>query len=240
MRPKRLNLVVPHRYEHTDAVLRILIGLNIIPLIGWRLLPEFMQKHFLCSNSNVRQGRWWTLLLACFSHSDPSHICNNMLALWEVGKSLHPLIGTMPLLGLYGISGIASNWAHLIVSRRRDSDFYNSSCLGASGSISAITSMGAVLRPVALVTIGQVQVPMVIYACVFFLWESYNSVKTRSRTDDNIAHPVHAAGAAIGLLYGYVWRLQAGQSLKAADVLDLFRQYSGAVSDLLEQFMRTD
>jgi len=236
MRPKRLNLVVPHRYEHTDAVLRILIGLNIIPLIGWRLLPEFMQKHFLCSNSNVRQGRWWTLLLACFSHSDPSHICNNMLALWEVGKSLHPLIGTMPLLGLYGISGIASNWAHLIVSRRTDSDFYNSSCLGASGSISAITSMGAVLRPVDVVTIGEVQVPLVIYAGVFFLWESYNSVKTRARTDDNIAHPVHAAGAAIGLLYGYLWRLRARQSLKAADVLDLFRQYSGAVLDLLVQF----
>ena len=57
----------------------------------WRLDPHFMQRHFLVSLQQVREGRIHTILTSCFSHKDGLHLLANMVTLYFMwNKYLFP------------------------------------------------------------------------------------------------------------------------------------------------------
>ncbi len=58
------------------------MGANVVAWINWQLDPAFMAKHFMTSLNHIREGRWYTIVTACFSHRDPLHLFGNMLTLY--------------------------------------------------------------------------------------------------------------------------------------------------------------
>ena len=71
----------PSRFD-CETALRLLVGANVVAWINWQLDPAFMANHFMTSLNHIREGRWYTIVTACFSHRDPLHLFGNMLTLY--------------------------------------------------------------------------------------------------------------------------------------------------------------
>jgi membrane associated rhomboid family serine protease len=41
-----------------------------------------MARNFMTSLQHIREGRWWTIVTACFSHRDGFHLFGNMVTLY--------------------------------------------------------------------------------------------------------------------------------------------------------------
>lgn len=59
----------------------------------WRYDPYFASKHFVVSLDAIRDGRWWTPLLASFSHQDIGHFASNMISLYFFGSDIGRIFG---------------------------------------------------------------------------------------------------------------------------------------------------
>ncbi|MGL6224974.1 MAG: rhomboid family intramembrane serine protease [Steroidobacteraceae bacterium] len=57
------------------------------------------------------QGEWWRLLSAAFLHWNLLHIALNMWALWNAGRLVERLYGSVPYAGIYLASGVIGNLA---------------------------------------------------------------------------------------------------------------------------------
>ncbi|KAJ1412254.1 hypothetical protein B484DRAFT_455410 [Ochromonadaceae sp. CCMP2298] len=68
--------------------IQIFFGLNVGAWILWQLVPRFMKKHALANTWNNRQGRWWSMFFASFSHRNLYHIAANMSVLLQYGPLL--------------------------------------------------------------------------------------------------------------------------------------------------------
>lgn len=76
-----------------------LIGLNIAIYLLWQyamtsyqrfrdpIWLQFLYNNFVLNEGNIMNGRIWTLLTACFSHSTGSHILVNCLGLYFVAPA---------------------------------------------------------------------------------------------------------------------------------------------------------
>lgn len=60
------------------------------------------------------QGEWWRLLSAAFLHWNLLHIALNMWALWNAGRLVERLYGSVPYAGIYLASGVIGNLASTV------------------------------------------------------------------------------------------------------------------------------
>ena len=58
------------------------MGANVVAYINWQLNPAFLTKHCMTSLNHVREGRWYSIVTATFSHSKFWHLPYNMLLLY--------------------------------------------------------------------------------------------------------------------------------------------------------------
>ncbi|HMY18393.1 MAG TPA: rhomboid family intramembrane serine protease [Polyangium sp.] len=56
----------------------------------------------------VRAGDWWRLFASTFLHWSVAHILMNMLALYNLGLLLEPILGSRRFFILYGLSGLGA------------------------------------------------------------------------------------------------------------------------------------
>ena len=83
----------------------------------------------------VFMGEWYRLVTSMFLHGSLTHVAFNMLALWQLGSVLEPMLGRSRYLLLYFLSGLSGSFASLLFN-----DQYVTS-IGASGAIFGL--MGA-------------------------------------------------------------------------------------------------
>lgn len=112
-----------------------LIGLNVAIFAGWQYASSSYQRfgdpsaflamgrHFTASLVNLKEGRVWSLITSCFSHSTTSHILMNMLSLYFCAPVVIGVVGNVsPSRSLDGFdSDGCSGGVHGAVSLRRDS-----------------------------------------------------------------------------------------------------------------------
>jgi len=55
---------------------------------------EWLRKHAYLSQANFDAGRWWVLVLHQFTHSDVSHLSNNLATIVMFGRGVHKRLGT--------------------------------------------------------------------------------------------------------------------------------------------------
>jgi rhomboid protease GluP len=73
-------------------------------------------------------GQWWRIVSGAFLHGGFMHIAMNMLALAQLGALMENLIGSFPMLWIYGVSLIGSGLSIVAFSG-------NQVTVGASGAI---------------------------------------------------------------------------------------------------------
>ncbi len=136
----------------------------------------------------------YRFITAIFLHGSVTHMVYNLFALILFGLLLEKFIGSRKFLIIFFVSGIIANLIAV--------NFYNSS-LGASGAIFGIIGALTIIKP--KIPIFAFGLPMPLFLAAIFwalgdLWGVFNPSGT-----GNIAH---LAGLAIGLIAGFLFRIQ--------------------------------
>lgn len=198
-----------------------ILGVNTAVFFAWQYARDrasrgdgdpyaFMMRNFTSGEAQLRAGRWWTLLTACFSHQATTHFTVNMLTFALTAPAIVPLIGAPSLLSLYIGSGLAASftsiiWPYIvdpIVHGERSSLARKRFTLsqGASGSIYAVLSAYTLMRPGSTILLFFV-VPVPAWLCIggIFLWEWYSANHPQPYSHmDSVGH---VGGLLAGVLY---------------------------------------
>ncbi len=59
---------------------------------------------------SVHYGQWWRYITAGLLHGNPGHWFNNVAGLLIFGNMLEPVIGPLPMMGLYALSAFGGLW----------------------------------------------------------------------------------------------------------------------------------
>jgi membrane associated rhomboid family serine protease len=162
----------------------ILCGIIVAVFLLQSAFPYLTDEYALSGLGNPI-----TLLTSLFLHGSISHLLGNLFALGLFGILLEQEIGTKKFLAVYFASGIIAGLVGV---------FFYSSLIGASGAISGVLGMLAILRPRMLVWTYGVPMPM-IFAAFFWLVLDIGGAFYPS-TIANISHIAGLIfGAAIGL-----------------------------------------
>ncbi|MGZ5199668.1 MAG: rhomboid family intramembrane serine protease [Telluria sp.] len=76
-------------------------------------------------------GQWWRLVTSMFLHGSLLHIAFNMFALWQVGRLVERMFGSLRFFALYMIAGVCGSVASVLWNPHVNS-------VGASGAIFGI------------------------------------------------------------------------------------------------------
>lgn len=76
-------------------------------------------------------GQWWRLFTSMFLHGSLLHLAFNMFALWQVGRMVERIFGSLRFTGLYLLAGLAGSLASVLWNPHVNS-------VGASGAIFGI------------------------------------------------------------------------------------------------------
>lgn len=109
---------------------------------------RFVTENLILNLSNVRAGRWWTLITHSFMHFSPLHLSFNALGILSFGPTIVTFFGPSGfVVGWVGSAlagGVASLWWENYV---RKSGRNISGSVGASGSLFGFLTMLACLKP---------------------------------------------------------------------------------------------
>lgn len=185
-----------------------LVVLNVLVHLAWLFARDsepalaFMAAHFLVSVGHLGEGHVWTLLTSAFSHLDSWHLIFNLFGLWMFGSDVLAAIGGRRFVALYVIGGILGSVGHLAYQLATGTD---APALGASGAVSAISVVYAVLYPSRVLYIrGFLPAPAPVAVGGYLLLD----VIGLSDPGSGIAHGAHLGGALWGLLYGLYLRIR--------------------------------
>jgi rhomboid-like protein len=197
---------------------------NTAVFVAWQLPPlqPAMYRHFTCSLLNVfREGRYYTLITAAFSHATFMHFAFNMLAFYTISSSLliphralygRSLLSEGEFLSLYFTAAIASQligWVLQLIFTRGHLRIKNMSIpgLGASGVVCSVFAISASLFPTSQYYVFLIPYP--IYASTLLpalaAFDFIGMIFSIYRFSP-LAHHVHLGGIIYGLLvcYGYI------------------------------------
>jgi len=149
-----------------------------------------------------REKQWYRFLTSGFIHADMWHLLINMFVLWSFGNALerayYPAFlgeaSTTKYLILY-LGGIAVASVPSYLRHHNNSSY---AALGASGGVSAVVFAVIVFEPWQnLYLYGVIAIPQIL-AGVAYLY--YSWVKDK-KSNDNIGHMAHFAGAVWGFVF---------------------------------------
>jgi rhomboid-like protein len=183
----------------------LLIAMNLFVYLLWLFadVPRqpFMISHFLVSWSGVTEGRIWTLLTAVFSHNMFFHFFINMFVLNSFGPIVEKSLGSQKFLRFYLLAGVLSSLSHCLVSAwlLRQPGL---PALGASGAISGVILVFALLHPKAkILLLGIIPLPAIIGALAFIGLDLWGLTAQAHGGGLPIGHGAHLGGALAGIIY---------------------------------------
>ncbi|MGH7708020.1 MAG: rhomboid family intramembrane serine protease [Vulcanimicrobiaceae bacterium] len=110
-----------------------MVGLNVVAFVwlaltgGWNNLNSLL-AHGALYGPAVLAGQWWRIITGAFLHGGIPHIALNMIALYQVGRLVEMLLGSLRTAILYFIAMIGSGIAVVIFAPTEVT-------VGASGAI---------------------------------------------------------------------------------------------------------
>ncbi|TBU32095.1 rhomboid-domain-containing protein [Dichomitus squalens] len=177
-----------------------IIGLNGVVFVSWQWAWAkyksmgdassyiWMRNHFIASADNIKAGRWYTLLTACFSHADTSHILFNGFTFYFVAPLVISILGNAGFLSLYLGGGIVSSLAG-IAWRNYKQGNQPSGSHGASGAIYSVISFFACVAPTATFYLfGVLPLPAWGVVTGIFLWDGYSAMNEHRLGTDTAGH----------------------------------------------------
>ena len=171
-----------------------LIGLCVLTFVG----QQFVGTDVVILDRSLMLTQPWRLVTSIFAHGSIGHLLANMFALGLFGLILEGRIGPKRILWLFLISGVLIN---LITPYERS--------LGASGAIFAILGVLIVLRPLMIIWMNMLPVPMFIAGIAWFIQDFFGLFNP-----SNVGNIAHIGGLVIGLIVGAYWWKQFGDRRK--------------------------
>ena len=160
-----------------------------------------MVKNFLVSWESLTEGRYWTLLTSVFSHNLVWHLFMNMFVLRSFGSLMEEILGPKKFLAFYLLAGAFSSLSHSLVSAFL-LGLPEQPALGASGAISAVVILFALLYPKQkLFLFAIIPVPALWGALAFVGLDIWGLMAQAEGKGLPIGHGAHLGGAFIGVLY---------------------------------------
>lgn len=193
------------------SVVPKIIMLNLVVFLLWNTVamtgPAFMINNFLVSWTALTQGRLWTLLTSVFSHNMFWHIFVNMFVLFNFGVIVESHLGSMRFLAFYLIAGMTGSLVHSLVCA-----FIlqqpNLMALGASGAVSGVVLLFALLNPTQTIYLfGILPLPAIWAAILFTGIDLLGLINQTRGLGSAIGYGAHLGGALIGLIYFAILRL---------------------------------
>lgn len=141
-----------------------------------------------------RNFRFWQPFTYQFLHDPGSvmHLAGNMLFLWIFGSAVEGRIRSVGFLALYLAGGAVAGLVQLALVR-------NSSIIGASGSVSAVTGAFIVFFPRARVTVfllmALVPMPAMLLVGIYLVLDFLGALGLRG---GGVAYLAHLGGLAFG------------------------------------------
>lgn len=173
---------------------------SIIVFLIWQI-PAFsptLKRHFVCSRSNIHQGRIYTLLTAAISHGTLTHLLMNLFGFITFGKSVGQVLKQNNIsLSSYCIcSAIFSNWLFTMVHPQ-------GSCIGLSGVAMSLFAFESRLNPGKeirfFLKFFPIRLPAQHAMTALLFWSTLGTIITNAGNGDGIAHATHLFGLLFGL-----------------------------------------
>ncbi|KAF9480796.1 hypothetical protein BDN70DRAFT_877116, partial [Pholiota conissans] len=191
-----------------NTVFYTIIGLNAIVFGMWFMANQqwqqerdptgviWMRQNFLMSWNNITSGRIWTLLTACFSHENLSHILLNGFTFFFMAPTVLEIIGSRQFIFLYLGGGLFSSIISGIYARVTGQKNYSSH--GASGAIySIVTFLACVAPTMKFALYGIIPVPAWLVVSGLFSYDVYSTLSRSSGTTDTVGHIGGVLGGAM-------------------------------------------
>lgn len=171
---------------------------NIKPL-------RFIAENFVLNLSNLRAGRWWTLITYSFTHFNTLHLGCNLFGLLSFGPVVVSYFGTSGFVVCWLGSALAAAGASLLWEKSRKSGQMVTGSVGASGSLLGFLTMIACHSPMH--GVGLMFIPI-----EFPMWGAIAATAGFSVTAlvlswlPGLGHAGHLGGMTFGALYYFLRR----------------------------------
>ncbi len=159
------------------------------------------------NNSAFETGEgWWGLFTHMYIHANFLHVFFNMFIFFIMGIHFEDRVGFKWMAIVYWGTGIIG--AGIINGYITLPDVVIG--IGASGAISGVLGAFAIMYPrdrvpMVIIFIILPRVPVALGALVFILFETFMSFAQISFPGlGNVSHTAHLAGAAVGVVFGFI------------------------------------
>lgn len=123
---------------------------------------------------------YYQLITSMFLHADISHLFNNMIMLYFLGKIVEQKLGHVPYAVLYFLSGIAGDLVSIGYAMLQERELLS---MGASGAVFGVEGAFLLLVILGWFRAGSIPVRRIIFAILFSLYCGFTSLRV-----DNAAH----------------------------------------------------
>lgn len=182
----------------------IVIITSVISIIAF--YNETLMSRFMFNPYQVYYRKeLWRLITHGFLHADWIHLIINMIVLYSFGRNVEAWMFQLKSAGyirspyftyslLYFGGIIVSTLISLV--RHHKNYLYNS--VGASGAVSAIIFTSIFFSPLERIYFfAAIPIPGIVFAVIYLVYSSFMS----RRSQDNINHDAHFAGAIFGFIF---------------------------------------
>ncbi|TID14364.1 rhomboid-domain-containing protein [Venturia nashicola] len=207
----RLEERYHQRRKQTQGLIYVLYAVNTAVFVAWmyskiqayqandptstrkaRQWRDFMEKNFMMSERNAREGRWWTNLTCAVSHQNPIHFAVNMFTMRNAASFVlvgMPQVGPLSFVALCVGSTLAAAAGSRLSSRLTAGGDSRSS-LGASGMLCGILSAATCAYPKQL-------------GLITAAWFAFDlgMVSTGGSVFSPLGHGAHLGGTVFGVLF---------------------------------------
>jgi rhomboid protease GluP len=152
--PRDAGRLVPPDWLDQAPVTRALLALNIgifaLEVVLSRslrlILPGVeLQLGASYALATIGEGRWETLVTACFLHASLLHVGFNMVALWQAGPLVERTVGSARMAPMYLVAGAFGNLLSVAYGTLARGASYGNFSVGASGAISGVIAAALVV-----------------------------------------------------------------------------------------------
>ena len=143
--------MVPPGWLDQAPVTRMLLALNVCVFLAEVALNQtatvFSTRRMLAlgasySLATIGEGRYETLVTACFLHAGVLHLAFNMIALWQAGPLVERAVGSARMAPMYLVAGAFGNLLSVLYGWFGGS---GGMTVGASGAISGVIAAALVV-----------------------------------------------------------------------------------------------
>jgi len=149
----------------------------------------------------------WTFITSMFMHGSIEHLLGNMIFLLILGGMVENAIGVRSYLILYFAAGIFGGITMLFMAESGLIED-NVMILGASGAIFGVLAAAAVLKPMELIYIDFMPIPVILVGLFYIGLQVYYIL---NGGEEGVANGAHLGGAIIGLIFGIYFRKNFGK-----------------------------